>query len=586
MPKADKEKREERGGIENEAQGNGGNAVLLDNRKKNQLAADDPDKYVYKHAKNNWFVVLKQFKNGKLHHPEGPTQAAKQGPHGMQKLLDYRAKITEKLLNEVKTVAREDEVKKREQYFSHQKKEKNVIEQDEVEKMDVKLRALELDIKYDIKEVKGNVPGSTNPTSDIDVNLSGDGTEFAVKWLNETFKKRYGHGRESGVVYDVNFYAQDFVPKKVFDLKKNGTLSHDSDNKYFNTDSAWRTHVLTDKDAIERDIGEQQEMAMLMMRVNMTDDDWDAYKETSKRNASDEFKQDIAKQIIKAEVNFSERNRSVSEAKKGNSSEANAGLTEESLSKIAPENREYERQLEANVLVARHKFQFWKYKLRNAPRDKDVRKKADDAYVELKTAKSIALAYANEAYYTQGSVIGVVVNKQMLDLMYKRDKGENFKKLKLTPAEYYHGFIEQIGFAMHSLNKTENVSDLIKAGKYVHRAYNMFKHFCDVTQYKEFQVFFSEKERKAASQWEGIKQGKGYITWKEKKGITKKRHVAEMWPEEKNLTLKYLLEDLLGKNDILLNDLNQLIPQVKEKLIFLKVKFDHAWFGYRNKKKD
>ncbi|UII24688.1 hypothetical protein LVD15_15340 [Fulvivirga maritima] len=576
MPKADKEKREEIGGRENEGQGNGGNAAFEDNRSKNQLAVTDPDKYVYKHAENNWFVVLRQFKNGELHHPEGPTQAAKEGPHGMQKLLDYRAKITEKLLNEVKTVAREDEVKKREEYFSHQKKEKNVIEQDEVEKMDVKLRALELDIKYDIKEVKGNVPGSTNPTSDIDVNLSGDGTEFAVKWLNETFKKRYGHGRESGVVYDVNFYAQDFVPKKVFDLKKKGKLKPDPNSKYFNNDSAWRTHVLTDEKAIERDIREQQEMAMLMMRVNMADDDWKAYKEASKYKASDEFKQDIAEQISKAEVNFSEREWMVNEAKKGNSSEANAGLTEESLSKIAPENREYERQLEANVLAARHKFQFWKYKLRNAPRDKEVKKKADDAYVELKTSKSIALAYANEAYYTQGSVIGVVVNKQMLDLMYKRNEGANFKKLQLSPAEYYHGFIEQIGFAMHSLHNTKSVPDLIKAGKYVHRAYNMFKHFCDVTQYLEYKIFFSEKESKAASQWEGVKQGKKYV---DKRGF-----VAPL-SQEVNVTLTSLLEDLLGKKDIQLNDLNQLIPQIKEKLIFLKVKFDHAWFGYRNKKK-
>ncbi|MBD2542506.1 hypothetical protein [Planktothricoides raciborskii] len=52
--------------------------------------------------------------------------------------------------------------------------------------------------------------GSETLTSDIDVNLKGTETELAVKIFNEEFKKD-GWDYESGVVYDVNVYALDFM---------------------------------------------------------------------------------------------------------------------------------------------------------------------------------------------------------------------------------------------------------------------------------------------------------------------------------------------------------------------------------------
>jgi hypothetical protein len=54
--------------------------------------------------------------------------------------------------------------------------------------------------------------GSETLTSDIDVNLKGTETELAVKIFNEEFKKD-GWDYESGVVYDVNVYALDFMHK-------------------------------------------------------------------------------------------------------------------------------------------------------------------------------------------------------------------------------------------------------------------------------------------------------------------------------------------------------------------------------------
>eukprot|EP00163_Fabomonas_tropica_P001277 TRINITY_DN1097_c0_g1_i1.p1 TRINITY_DN1097_c0_g1~~TRINITY_DN1097_c0_g1_i1.p1 ORF type:complete len:804 (-),score=236.97 TRINITY_DN1097_c0_g1_i1:96-2507(-) len=54
--------------------------------------------------------------------------------------------------------------------------------------------------------------GSTDPTSDIDVNLKGPGTEDVVRMGNEASIK-HNHGMAMGALYDVNLYALDYMPK-------------------------------------------------------------------------------------------------------------------------------------------------------------------------------------------------------------------------------------------------------------------------------------------------------------------------------------------------------------------------------------
>jgi hypothetical protein len=74
-------------------------------------------------------------------------------------------------------------------------------------------------VKRTQSHVNGQVPegltkwpsaGSDSLTSDIDVNLKGKATELAVKEFNRIFKED-GWEFESGVVYDVNVYAMDFM---------------------------------------------------------------------------------------------------------------------------------------------------------------------------------------------------------------------------------------------------------------------------------------------------------------------------------------------------------------------------------------
>ncbi|WP_343909800.1 hypothetical protein [Aquimarina litoralis] len=526
----------------------------VDNSLKNLEAVSDPVNYVNDNAENNWFVVLDQYEKNILEfNSESPNTtfgANEYGPevYGMNSLLIYRKEITERLLEDAVEPVKQHEENERKEFmkttgesaFFHNGIMKKIL------------------INEPIRPLIGNVPGSTNPTSDIDVNLSGDGSEYAVYWLNQEFKNRYGNGRESGVVYDVNFYAQDFVPKKVFALKGNGELTKTNDEKYYDSDN-WRTHQIKNARVQKEDEKEQEIASLFMMRVNMTDADWKYYKDQLEDTTNQNPEVVPQQTLLEVERRYTERNQRLNPAAN------NTTNLPADLGKIEPENREYEKVLEDEVSIARLRFEYWKSKLENYPKDTYVQFKTDRYYMELKAAKSKALAYANEAYYTQGAVIGVVVNKQILDNMYKNDRSTKFLKLKLTPAEYYHGFTEQIGFAFHSLNKAEGMDDLIRMGKYVHRAYNLFKHYCLVKD-KQYTNYFSEEERRAASDWEGVKQGKEYDS-------NSGNYVDSTISKE--FGLWNVLRRFTGSS-LWTIGMESRKRVIKERLIELKIKFDRA----------
>ncbi len=119
---------------------------------------------------------------------------------------------------------------------------------------------------------KWSAAGSAGLTSDIDVNLKGTHTEYAVKIFNEEFRKEYG--KEAGVVYDVNVYALDFM-HGVDD--ETGSL----DTPDFGQEGARKGKVtggLSDEAASRRDLGKQEEWATLKVRLYMTAAEWNAHK--------------------------------------------------------------------------------------------------------------------------------------------------------------------------------------------------------------------------------------------------------------------------------------------------------------------
>ncbi len=521
-----------------------------DDSEKNAEASINPGNYVFENADNNWFTVIEQYKAGHLKYDKD-DKGQLGHVNGMNRLLLYRARITGNLLGKAKEPVRKWEEKKRQEFiYERYGRDKKLYE--------TWMK------KEPIQPIKGDVPGSINPTSDIDVNLSGDGTEYAVQWLNSAFKDEYGHGREPGVVYDVNFYAQDFVPKKVFEWKENHQLDKKGNEKYYKRDD-WRTHKIEDEDTKLKDEQEQEIASLLMMRVNMNDLDWAHYLDQRKQVTPYDSKDKIVEEVNKR---FTKRNELIN-----NNEDRDLTLTGD-LAKMAPENRAYEKELVGKVALHRLRFKYANWKSSESPNDNHLKWKTDRTYKDLKAAKSRALTYANEAYYTQGAVIGVVVNKQMLDNMYENDRSTKYLKLKLTPAEYYHGFTEQIGFAFHGLDKSEDFNDLVRVGKYMHRAYNLFKHFCEVTGQDRDQ-YFTEKERRAASDWEGVKQGKeyndtGYVD------LTKNEREA----------LSDVLNRYLGLNINLYYVGNEKIRKLKERtkdrLLSLKIGFDQAWVNHKN----
>lgn len=552
----------------------------------NQSASNDPDKYVFLHAENNWFKAIDQYKQGILHHLKSPYENARESPHGMTALVDYRKTITDKLLKEVQepTIKHEEAIRKSwwqtnismmtTSQIDHANKIRSMRKDTQGNQLPSISNSLD-EFLGNIKPVSGNAPGSDNPTSDIDVNLNGDGTEFAVQWLNQEFRKRYGNGKDSGIVYDVNFYAKDFVPGEVLfgeaGLKNSGKLTKDGsgNNRY----KEWQPYQVKNPVLKQAEIQDQTIASLVMMRVNMEHDleIWKEYK--------NQISPEMKPILDQAEQRYEERKKAIEE-----------GLKLTPLSKLKPtealshddskddkalmmgaENKVYEKVLKEEVEPKRIKFELLKQI--KAPRDK-----IDQAYVELKQAKTKALMFANEAYYTEGAVVSTVTNRQQLGRMYKpkqelepqnKDAKQGFKKLELTVDEHYHSLNEQIGFTFHALQGVnleadKFIDDIPKVGKYIHRAYSEIKNICEILKIKRP---FNEQERRAASDWEGVKQGKAYVP--------RKGYVADLAPNA--------MEATLINFGITETTPSEQMKKIKEKLIQYKKEVDKNYILSKGK---
>ncbi|KEI67130.1 hypothetical protein A19Y_2176 [Planktothrix agardhii NIVA-CYA 126/8] len=140
--------------------------VALAGKKLNQEAVEKPEKYVHTHADNSWVEVKRQFKKGFLNHPEGTTTKSKKAPHGMSKLLETRKTIVDKLLDEVKPIAQEHEQEKRAEIW--EEKNGKIAKIKHNEKRQQAEQAKQQFISS-AKPLNANAPGSTKPSSDIDV---------------------------------------------------------------------------------------------------------------------------------------------------------------------------------------------------------------------------------------------------------------------------------------------------------------------------------------------------------------------------------------------------------------------------------
>jgi hypothetical protein len=319
--------------------------------------------------------------------------------------------------------------------------------------------------------------GSGTATSDIDVNLAGDATEFAVKRFNEMFRSEWG--KDSGSVFDVNVYAHDYLPTsgafslvKVRQAVESGAEFGSqpmSSEKWGEKNVTFETSL---GGAAAAKVTESQEVySLVKIRKDMSLKEWSAYKlaqqhELADNTAALERKREA---FEKAEAKFEERSLAVQrEAARADRAAAEAAKAKgkkpekraESERRLTAENDLYMEKL-AVVASRRQDLALAREKLAAG-------KGSPDEVEQASTAVLVALhessMYANEAYITGAAVLHVVGNMQLL-------KGNEKVQIDLPVDDLLHSANEQVGFIFDDLEQ-EHASvpkALLKAGKYILR---------------------------------------------------------------------------------------------------------------------
>jgi hypothetical protein len=265
--------------------------------------------------------------------------------------------------------------------------------------------------------VRYAVPGSTRLTSDIDVNMRGSATEKVVKEFNSRFRAWTIAGDpkpevalESGYVFDVNVYAQDYTRELGLRFLKPEVPDADF----------WPADGTPERTQAER---HQDVYALLKMKRYMPDDDWEKF--------CSDLSDEIASEGASSYVTLTDILDRVNELSEENETEAQTART----AVLQAANRQeasypYPENLTMRAENDRYEAQLDKvYQLRGkGPAQLNGAEK-----VTLAEALGKAMFLAQEAYHSSGAVRDVVCNLQM---------GQG---LTLTVQEQLHSFNEQVG---------------------------------------------------------------------------------------------------------------------------------------------
>ena len=568
----------------------------------NELALKQPAEFIK--AVGDWEQIRDMAKEGKLEHIKlGKNQTPDPGHKaGMTKLLEYRHEKTEEILKEVREEVKSLVLDGRKELLKEKIKESIPagisLEEKELNNIltgeifnDRELKVIkEFMEKHGIQNIEGfkearkeyltvkplkwASAGSMEMTSDIDVNLKGDGTELAVKLFNDKFRGLFV--KESGIMMDVNVYAKDVLlaepGKESMPFKKSvDEPEPESLQRRFRKEKTRPVgdfsehHVIRDPDLIKEDIRVQRIAALVHLRANMPGDLWNKMKE---RIPQDKENMEVAEKA------YSERKEELkAELVKLNpeqgSNEHDGKSKEPEDNKVMKATNEiYSRKL-TRVEELRKEFDFIKAFQKESPEKKQ--KSLDEKRIEIDKAITESLFFAQEAYHSFGAINSVVNNKQKLSKgktlgrmleQFKtlgiaaknplvldekvskkiaeegKEVKQSYQNLELSKEQLLDSGIEQVAFILEQIEKfktsrTTGVSLtpkeveklVLKTGKYFHRLENSVKTYYrnekkDTGEGKNIPVtFFGAAERIACSLMEALKKNKGDFTPKQTETI-------------------------------------------------------------------
>lgn len=275
---------------------------------------------------------------------------------------------------------------------------------------------------------KSSGKGSDTLTSDIDVNLKGTQTEVAAQVFNKKFRED-GWAYESGVVYDVNVYATDFMHsiKGVDDAESGKKLAQKE-----GATEADKKGGIKDQAIKELDADNQAEWASVKLRLYMTEEEWTKYKTdldpenkkgktwarveamyaNYKKTLVDEMSNKAGKTLDAAEAMEASGAKQLEDTAKGLSGDSGAGAEDLQMSSA---NRIYERKLgEVKELRTTLDSQIAQFNASKSQKARDKIQDAIDINLQILRDKlSECSLYANEAYVTDAAVNHAVVGLQV-----------------------------------------------------------------------------------------------------------------------------------------------------------------------------
>jgi hypothetical protein len=305
--------------------------------------------------------------------------------------------------------------------------------------------------------IKAIAPGSSNLTSDYDVTFQIE--QFPqheadlVQVFNQKFRHHFislgGPGYESGVVFDTNVYTSGF-------FGKTGSL-----------------YTPKTREANQKLALQQLAFSLVAILKGLPQEQWDDFQEEVRKEAKDilnlnregikvinkifkdakKYVTNTSKQIDKKQDyvmhNLPETLKIENEPENSPSSEKTSHFNKaiEIAAQMHAANRLYERQIKkVSNLIKKYKQAEKTYELATDEEQKrEQAEQIDKISINLYKEQSLALIYANEAYYSAGPILHVVGEMQM-----------GLSGIT-TEKEYLQSLLVQIGYKLQHIQHYEHL---------------------------------------------------------------------------------------------------------------------------------